>query len=50
MYIIVNLYLYNIKYIYKNRIIVPVNNLLKYKLYIILQFKFNLILTFLKLN
>ena len=32
MYITVNLYLYNIKYIYKNEIIVLINNLLKYKL------------------
>ena len=31
MCITVNLYLYNIKYIYKNRIIISVNNLLKYK-------------------
>ena len=32
MYIIVNLYLYNIKYMYKNGIIVSVDNLPKYKL------------------
>ena len=32
MCIIISLYLYNIKYIYKNGIIIPANNLLKYKL------------------
>ena len=32
MCITVSLYLYNIKYIYKNEIIVLTNNLLKYKL------------------
>ena len=32
MCIIVNLYLHNIKYVYKNKIIILINNLLKYKL------------------